>query len=195
MHLNSLLLYKKYALPVLKPEQRLLEIGPDSIPVSTYRQATPNGPSVWETIDLSPYPGLTYKAVDEYHFSLPDDMFDVVLSGQVLEHVRKPWVWMKEVARVCKPGGIVITINPVSWPYHEAPVDCWRIYPEGHRALAEDSGLTVELAEFDCLEWPEHRLRRPGKTIVPKWWAVAIRSALNLRFEGAFDTICIARKK
>ncbi len=194
MHLNSMLLYKKYALPVLKPEQRLLEIGPTLDPTSVYQQATPNGPRTWETIDLYPHPGLTYQAIDEYHFPLPDNSFDVILSGQVLEHVRKPWVWMKELARICRPGGRVITINPVSWPYHEAPVDCWRVYPEGHRALAEEAGLTVELAEFDCLEWGGYKHTTYGATRPRRWWVAAIRKALNRGLEGAFDTICIARK-
>ena len=30
---------------------------------------------------------------------------------------------MKEVSRVCKIGGKVITIYPVSWHYYEAPVE------------------------------------------------------------------------
>lgn len=195
MHLNSLLLYQKYALPLLKPEQRLLEVGPNLNPNSDYQKVTPKGPIRWETIDLYAHPGITYQATGEYSFPLPDDTFDVVLSGQVIEHVRKPWIWMKELARVCRPGGMVITINPVSWPYHEAPVDCWRIYPEGHRALAEESGLTVELAEFACLELLGYKRKRPGTTTTRRtWWSVAIRKALGLRVEGAFDAICIARK-
>jgi SAM-dependent methyltransferase len=195
MHLNSMLLFQKYVLPTLEPEQRLLEVGPNLNPISDYQQASPKGPKVWDTIDIQKHPRITYQATGEYTFPLPDDSYDVVFSAQVIEHVRKPWVWMKELARVCRPGGRVITINPVSWPYHEAPVDCWRIYPEGHRALAEDAGLTVELAVFDCLELGGYRRRRYGSTVTRRsWWSVAIRKALRMRVEGAFDTICICRK-
>jgi SAM-dependent methyltransferase len=195
MHLNSMLLYKKYVVPLLKPEQRLLEVGPNALPMSDYRKAAPNGPRAWETVDLYADPGLTFTATSEYCFPVPDNTFDVVLSGQVLEHVRKPWIWMKELARVCRPGGCVITINPVSWPYHEAPVDCWRVYPEGHRALAEEAGLTVEMATFECLELPGYKRKRYGMSHAPRpWWKIALRNALHLSFEGAMDTICIARK-
>jgi SAM-dependent methyltransferase len=195
MHLNSMLLFQKYVQPLLRPEQRLLEVGPNLNPISDFQQAAVNGPRQWETIDLFAHPRVTYQATGEYSFPLPDNTFDIVFSAQVIEHVRKPWVWMKELARVCKPGGQVITINPVSWPYHEAPVDCWRIYPEGHRAMAEDCGLTVEMATFDCLELGGYKRRRYGTTVTRRtWWSVAIRKALRMRVEGAFDTICIARK-
>ncbi len=195
MHLNSILLYQKYVLPLLKPDQRLLEVGPNLNPNSEYQKATPDGPRSWETIDLYAHPNITYQASSEYSFPLKDDTFDIVLSGQVIEHVRKPWIWMKELARVCRPGGLVITINPVSWPYHEAPVDCWRIYPEGHRALAEEAGLTVELTKFECLELPGYKRKRPGTTVTRRtWWSVAMRKAVGLRVEGAFDTVCISRK-
>jgi SAM-dependent methyltransferase len=105
-----------------------------------------DGAITWETVDLYESPNLAYRAIDEYHFPIPDDTFDIILSGQVIEHVRKVWLWVKGVARVCKPGGLVITINPVSWGYHEAPVDCWRIYPEGMKALYEDAGLEMQMS-------------------------------------------------
>ena len=101
-------------------------------------------------------------ASSEYSFPVPDETYDVVLSGQVIEHVRKIWVWMREVARVCKAGGIVITINPVSWPYHEAPIDCWRAYPEGMKALYEDSKLEVIFSGWESLEEPQFRNYMPG---------------------------------
>ena len=48
----------------------------------------------------------------------------------------------------------MITIAPVSWPYHEDPVDCWRIYPDGLRALYDEVGLRTELALCEGLEPP-----------------------------------------
>ena len=94
----------------------------------------------------------TYITKDEYHFPIEDNTFDVVLSGNVIEHVRKSWQWFRELARVCKPGGLVVTVAPVSWGYHEAPVDCWRIYPEGMRALHDEAGLKTEVAVFESLD-------------------------------------------
>jgi SAM-dependent methyltransferase len=55
---------------------------------------------------------VTYESVSEYAFPIDDDCYDIVLSGQVVEHVPRIWRWMREVSRVCKEGGVVITIKP-----------------------------------------------------------------------------------
>ena len=62
---------------------------------------------------------------------------------------------MKEVARVVKPDGLVITIAPVSWPYHAAPIDCWRVYPAGLNALWGDghANYSTTKAAFDAKWW------------------------------------------
>ena len=151
MHPNSQLLFEKYAKPLFKHNMRVLEIGPDRHP-STYRQIVGDQSIVWETIDLFESPKLTYRAENEYSFPIADNTFDIVVSGQVIEHVRKIWTWIKELSRVCKVGGSVITINPVNWPYHEAPIDCWRIYPEGMKALYEEGNLTVDLSVAESLD-------------------------------------------
>jgi SAM-dependent methyltransferase len=196
MHKNSKLLFEKYALPYFKPNMRVLEIGP-SYP-STYQKLVGDPSITWETIDLFDDPRLTHRATSEYSFPLADNTYDVVLSGQVMEHVRKIWRWMPELSRVAKPGGLVITINPVSWPYHEHPHDCWRAFPEGMRALYEDSSLEVIESVFDSLEVNGGAERIPGRSkefqpIVSRlrsrmlrWWRFPV--------ECAFDTITIGRK-
>jgi SAM-dependent methyltransferase len=147
MHENSMLLFRKYALTYFdKPDMRILEIGPGW--PSEYEAEINKAPK-WDTLDWG---NSTFKLVSEYEFGLPSNTYDLVISGQVIEHVRKIWKWMPEAARVCKPGGIVITINPVSWPYHTAPYDCWRIYPDGARALYEDAGLHTILSVFESLD-------------------------------------------
>jgi SAM-dependent methyltransferase len=169
MHLNSKLLFESHAKPLFRDGMRVLEIGPDSFP-SSYQKIVGNGRLVWETIDLYNLSDLNYKSINEYEFPIQSNTFDVVLSGQVIEHVRKIWVWMKEVARVCKPGGLVITINPVSWKYHLAPVDCWRIYPDGMRALYDDAGLEMKKSVFESLEpWsasPYYMMKQAIKRLI-----------------------------
>jgi SAM-dependent methyltransferase len=156
MHLNSLLLFDKYILSRIQAGMRVLEVGPDRFPSTLLsRLSFLRGEShgvVWETLDMANRQGVTYVGTDEYSFPIPDNSFDVVLAVQVLEHVRKVWRWVPEVGRVVKPGGFAAFIAPISWPYHEAPVDCWRIYPEGMRALCEESGLQCETAITESLE-------------------------------------------
>ena len=199
MHANSKLLFDKYAREHFPAGRKVLEIGPDVSPSNYRKIADPAGAMTWDTVDFPRDFPTTFTLTEEYHFPIAADSYDVVLSGQVIEHVRKVWVWMKEVARVCKPGGLVVTINPVSWPYHEAPVDCWRIYPEGMRALCDDAGLDVVYCEFESLEAKQFHAALPGRS--PDWQPKFVRRAFGMlnRFkfpvECAFDTITIARKR
>lgn len=178
MHPNSLLLFKKHVVPRLRAGLRVLEISPDTIP-SSYRVAAGDGVR-WETLGLASAGSYTHPTTDEYTFPLPDESFDVIISGQVLEHVRKIWRWMPELARVCRRGGLVVTISPLSWPFHEAPVDCWRVFPEGMRALYEDAGLRVEHCESETLELDATRY------VVPEeWWFPGARRMGTLRCAAA----------
>jgi len=210
MHQNSILVFRKHLLGVFTDGAHVLELGPDGDP-STYRQQV-RARVTWSTADLAsqvdPQDGrlwgsgrgseLTYRMTSEYVIEAPDGTFDIVVSGQVIEHVRKPWVWVRELARVCKPGGLVLTVNPVSWPYHEAPIDCWRIYPEGMRALCEDAGLNVELSLFESLE-PRPRTWYAGKSYDagrgPRGRALnRVKATIGYPLTIAFDTVTVARK-
>jgi SAM-dependent methyltransferase len=210
MHLNSVLVFREHLLPLFTPGIHVLELGPDGDP-STYRREVA-AQVTWSTADLASevdaHGGrlwgsgsggeLTYRMKSEYEIEAPAGTFDIVVSGQVIEHVRKPWLWLRELARVCKPGGLVLTVNPVSWPYHEAPIDCWRIYPEGMRALCEDAGLTVELSLFESLE-PRPLAWYPGKSYNagrgPRGRALNRAKAMTgYPLTIAFDTVTIARK-
>jgi SAM-dependent methyltransferase len=201
MHKNSRLLFQKYARGFFAPGMRVLEIGPDRDP-STYHRLAGEAFAAWDTLDFAARTDvpLTYRTESEYEFPVPGDSYDIVFSAQVIEHVRKIWRWMPELARICRPGGLVITLNPVSWHYHESPVDCWRIYPEGMRALSEDAGLEMVLSEWESVEM--ERLNRRAPRLLRKQQVfqrisgvLGMANAL-LRFpvEGAYDTITVARK-
>lgn len=158
MHLNSELLFKKYALPYFKPNLRVLEIGPAGFP-SAYQKLVHIDNIEWHTIDFSNTTyidtatnNLTHTLTSPYEFPIEDEVYDIVLSGQVIEHVEKIWTWLTELRRITKFNGYIITINPVSWPYHEAPIDCWRIFPNGIYALAEQTNLYVEKCVCESLE-------------------------------------------
>jgi hypothetical protein len=204
MHLNSRLLFEKYAREHFRSGLQVLEIGPDGSP-STYQSLVEDGSIDWDTLSVDERPELTYSATSEYDFPIVDDTYDIVLSGQVIEHVRRIWAWMPEVARVCKVGGLVITINPVSWPFHTAPFDCWRIYPEGMKALYEDAGLDVLISRWESLEATEYESHLPGRSHPatyrpPRWppWVEPLMRALGeagFPVERAYDTITIGRKR
>lgn len=93
-------------------------------------------------------PGLNVDIVAEKPYSWPvlDGAYDIVISGSCLEHVEAPWLWIREIARVVRSGGLVCVIAPWRWPEHRHPVDCWRILPDGMRFLFS----WADLEEIEC---------------------------------------------
>lgn len=197
MHENCCLLFDQYARPCFRAGMAVLEIGPDAFPSTLQRRVTV--PELrWDTLDIFEDPRLTYARSELYRFPVAEGQYDIVLSSSVIEHVAHIWRWMAEIRRVLKPGGCVITINPVSWPYHEAPIDCWRIYPEGMKALCEDAGLVMETSFWGSLERPHVRHVVPGRSLKHQPKILKYLSPLLAPFGGrvekAFDTITVARK-
>lgn len=77
---------------------------------------------------------------DPYDWSI-GRQWDVVISGQVLEHVGKPWLWIEQLALAVRDGGLCCVIAPHTWQFHEHPIDAWRIWPDGMRGLFDHAGL------------------------------------------------------
>lgn len=112
---------------------RALELGPDPRP--------PDGLSV--KLELARRGAGEYAGSD-YGDDLPAGAgYDLVVAANVLEHVPAPWAWLRTVAELTAVGGHVVLVAPVSWPYHPAPKDCWRAYPDGLAALMAWAGLRV----------------------------------------------------
>jgi len=79
----------------------------------------------------------------------PDDRFDVVVSCDVIEHVAEDDEAMREMARVLRPGGILVLTVPAHrwlWTAHDEALDHLRRYESaGLRELIEGAGLKIEL--------------------------------------------------
>lgn len=90
-------------------------------------------------LDMVGGPNVDVVAPDPYHYPV-EDRFDVVISGSVMEHVEAIWLWIPELVRVLRPGGMLAIITHTQWPYHPYPVDCWRILPDGMRYLFDATG-------------------------------------------------------
>jgi SAM-dependent methyltransferase len=201
MHPNSRMIFEKYAKTYFDRTSVVLEIGPNAHP-SAYQSTLDFKSQQWDTLDIFEDNRLTYPKSDPYVFPIADNRYDIVLACNVLEHVPRVWDWIKELSRVCKPGGIVITINPLSWPYHAAPCDCWRVYPDGMKALYEIANLDVIHCSYESLEQRWYRRTTPGPTFEHylanrSWLSRNIyRCLARLGFPAmvAYDTITIGKK-
>lgn len=84
-------------------------------------------------------PGRNVDVVLERPYGLPfdDDSIDVVICGQVFEHIPFFWVTALEFARVVKQDGFIILSAPSRGHVHNPPFDGWRFYADGYRAIAD----------------------------------------------------------
>lgn len=81
---------------------------------------------------------VTYDGV---RVPFPDGTFDLVYSSQVLEHVPDPQLHLREIARLLRPGGILIGSTSQLEPFHS--MSYWNITPYGFVSLARAAGLQV----------------------------------------------------
>jgi 2-polyprenyl-3-methyl-5-hydroxy-6-metoxy-1,4-benzoquinol methylase len=108
-----------YLLPSLRPGLDLLDVGcgPGTITVDLAGRVAPGRVL---GIDVSADPlveareaavragvDVTFEVGDVYALAAADDSFDVVHAHQVLQHLTDPVAALREMARVCRPGGTI----------------------------------------------------------------------------------------
>jgi SAM-dependent methyltransferase len=81
-------------------------------------------------LDLFPFSGVDVVA-DAEALPFEDGVFQRIECDAVLEHVRKPEVVMREIARVLSPGGFAHIVTPFAHPFHEYPKDYRRFTIDG----------------------------------------------------------------
>lgn len=109
-----------YLLPYLRPGMSLLDVGcgPGTITADLAERLAPGRVTALETaadaLDLARAEvaargatNVDFVLGDVHHLDLPDAAFDVVHAHQVLQHVADPIGAMREMWRVCRPGGWV----------------------------------------------------------------------------------------
>ena len=120
----------------------------------TYKRFFSNPLWSYTGIDISAGKNVDIVVKEHDWSNVVNDSYDIVVSGQTLEHVNAPWDWILKIKNICKPGGLIMIIAPWKWVIHRHPVDCWRILPDGMQyLLGVHSGLDVlevGVIENDC---------------------------------------------
>lgn len=123
-----------YLLPHLRPGQRVLDVGcgPGTITADLAHRVAP-GPVLGidraevvldEARRQPDLPDTVRFAVgDVYALDHPDDSFDVVHAHQVLQHLSDPVAALREMRRVCAPGGVVAVRDGDYASFAWAPLD------------------------------------------------------------------------
>jgi ubiquinone/menaquinone biosynthesis C-methylase UbiE len=105
---------------------------------------------------------VTFELGDVYALEAADDSFDVVHAHQVLQHLGDPVAALREMLRVCRPGGVVAARDAdyaaMTWYPADPRLDRWL---EIYRAVAKSNGAEPDAARH-LLSWA----RAAGATTV-----------------------------
>ena len=116
-------------------------------------------------------PGTTHHcaAADATQLPFGDATFDRAIASEVLEHVPEDTAAMKEIARVVKPGGIVVVTVPRRWPERI----CWSLSSAytasagGHVRIYSGAELRAKLGRSGLTVFAAHHAHALH---TPYWW-------------------------
>jgi len=145
--LSSLIDAKKYI------KGKILDVGCGNKP---YKSIFEDVVEEYIGLDLPP-PISTNVDADVFGNSLnlpfKSNVFDAVLSIQVLDDVPEPKKMMEETYRVLKNGGYLVLTAPLTWGLHDEPHDYYRYTKHGLKYLAESAGFEVIWIKERCGFW------------------------------------------
>jgi SAM-dependent methyltransferase len=148
MHESSYLNMQKFVETRLDPNKEMLivDIGSQNVGgyVPPYRNLFSKPKWKYIGCDMAEGNNVDIVLKNPYRWKeLKSCSADVVVSGQAFEHVEFFWFTMMEIMRILKPGGFCCIIAPSSGYPHRYPVDCWRFYEDGMKAMARFAMLDV----------------------------------------------------
>jgi SAM-dependent methyltransferase len=140
-----------YLLPHLRPGLSILDVGcgPGTITAGLAGLVAPGEVTALEvsedvlglarsTVDAA---NVRFVVGDVRALEFPDDTFDVVHAHQVLQHLPDPVAALREMRRVCRPGGIVAARDgdyaAFTWYPRSSPLDEWL---DLYERVARDNG-------------------------------------------------------
>lgn len=131
---------------------KVLEIGSRNVNGSLREIIEKLEPVSYLGIDIEDGPGVdeicsVFEAVERFG----KDSFDLVISTEMLEHIREWRAAVSQFKQVLRPGGVLlITTRSKGFPYHEYPGDFWRFEIEDMKNIFSD--MEIEALESDSTE-------------------------------------------
>jgi SAM-dependent methyltransferase len=116
------------------PGKKVIDVGATKT-MWNYGEAVKENGNVYKTLDWGTNADYEVNSYDWSH--IPKQEFDVVISGQALEHDKYFWKTLENIRSILKSGDLVIIILPSCGAIHRYPVDCWRFYPDCAESFSE----------------------------------------------------------
>jgi len=87
--------------------------------------------------------GFTNVIIADANETLPlgNEIADLVISTETIEHLKKPGLALKEMYRVMKEDGMLVLTTPMTWQLHEEPNDYFRYTKYGLEYLLKEAGF------------------------------------------------------
>lgn len=189
-----------FVLRALGPDEvrgkRIIEIGSYDVNGSVRAAIEASGAESYLGVDIAPGP-----SVDVVHDAtrLADRFepasFDIVLSTEVVEHVREWRSIFDGMKGLCAPGGvIVVTTRSPGFGYHAYPHDFWRFTPADMRLIFADFDVEMLESQVDRREPGVFVKARRGDSRPPVDLApIALNSILTDRRETSITDLQMVR--
>ena len=113
----------------------------------------------WTVCNIQEHKLVDVVMPGPYTIPVEDETFDLVVSGQMLEHCANPFKSVAEMTRVLKTGARLVLIAPSAGPYH-APPDAWRFLEDAFKFISEDVGNLRTVADWIDRDAPDERSRK-----------------------------------
>ena len=113
----------------------------------------------WIVVDIQDKPGVDVIMPGPYQIPFDDETFDLVVSGQMLEHCVNPFKSVAEMRRVLKTGCMMVLIAPSSGAAH-GKRDGWRFGRDAFQFIAQDIGGLKIVDDWICVDAEHVRSRK-----------------------------------
>lgn len=123
--------------------KRVLEAGACDVNGSLKPLIEKYSPKEYIGVDIADGPGVDVKCdVADLVSRFGENSFDLVVSTELLEHVRDWRAAIHNLKAVCKPGGVIlITTCSFGFFYHGFPYDYWRYEAEDMEYIFGDCSI------------------------------------------------------